>query len=1011
MKKLSKKQLIIIIAAAVAVLLTAVIVFVAVKFGGTDTNGANSKGDGINDDPKYNIDEMYEYGEEDISEDPETGISYINNIIIVDFDWGTTDEKKAETVAALGGKAVGGIEGYNELHIEVKKSTLSELQKMCDEVNKNQGVYASFDEIVELQANSAGMPNDPWKPGEDTFPGWNTKDYSMLSSNWWALATEINEAWKYNDYFKHINIGVMDLGFDAKHEDFDGVDFQIISKENSPKHHGTNVAGIIGAKENNGKGISGIVWNKTLYGYDLQKKNSNTFSESEIYNALEKLVKKGCKVINASVGRNFYERDGVVYSDENCRRPITEKNIKNWSNTASRRMGLLLEKGYDFVIVQSAGNGAKNNEKGQDTKYNGYFTSISDDNCYSTPSWSWAKNKVTKEDIQSRVIAVSSAQMVQKNNNTQYMAAPNSNGGQNVDIAAPGVCIYTIGGDSHAENTAPKPNDYYDNFGGTSAAAPIVAGIASLVWSVNDSFSGAEVKNIVCSSYDERFDVSDNPASTATGGNFHMVNGKLAVEEAIERTKYRGTLAGTVKDEETSEPIEGIKVNFYSKEDGALIGGTTTDKDGNFSISLPAGSYTIKIGEGSDKYKTYETSAKVEADVITTFYDEILITAKKGNEAEESSGGSEENTNGKPSDKPSNGNSSSGGSDNTKPSGDNPGGNNPAATDPSYFYYNISNNQVTIKGLKNENAPKKIVIPSTIEGYPVTKVAERAFDGDINLEELTIGDNVTAFEPYNCGESFYNLKAINVSSGNKAYSSVDGVLFNKAKTELLIYPRVKTNTSYTVPNGVTKIGRFAFYYCKSLESVSFPNSLVIIAGCAFSECYKLDNITLPKNLTTIDISAFAGCESLKGITIPDSVQTIGFEAFERCLQLTNVVLPKNISVIEPSTFRSCCNLKSITIPSGVKSIRYEAFAYCENLTNIFIPSSVTTIEEGAFRYCSGLSSIYYGGNKEQWNKIYIETLNEPILKSAKHYNSTGLPRSAVASPLAVSLPEVKKREN
>ena len=76
------------------------------------------------------------------------------------------------------------------------------------------------------------------------------------------------------------------------------------------------------------------------------------------------------------------------------------------------------------------------------------------------------------------------------------------------------------------------------------------------------------------------------------------------------------------------------------------------------------------------------------------------------------------------------------------------------------------------------------------------------------------------------------LGAITVDASNPAYSSVAGVLFNKSQTTLLRCPEGKSG-SYTIPNGVTSIGGYAFSRCSGLTSVTLPTSVTSIGDRAF----------------------------------------------------------------------------------------------------------------------------------------------------------------------------------
>ncbi len=117
--------------------------------------------------------------------------------------------------------------------------------------------------------------------------------------------------------------------------------------------------------------------------------------------------------------------------------------------------------------------------------------------------------------------------------------------------------------------------------------------------------------------------------------------------------------------------------------------------------------------------------------------------------------------------------------------------------------------------------------------------------GYTGLTSVTIPASVTNIEGnIFCGtgaipDSFV-LTTITVNSSNSTYSSLNGVLFNKNKTTLLIYPNGKTASSYTIPSGVTTIGEDAFRLCKSLTSVTIPSSVTTIEHDAFDNA---DNLT------------------------------------------------------------------------------------------------------------------------------------------------------------------------
>ena len=92
-----------------------------------------------------------------------------------------------------------------------------------------------------------------------------------------------------------------------------------------------------------------------------------------------------------------------------------------------------------------------------------------------------------------------------------------------------------------------------------------------------------------------------------------------------------------------------------------------------------------------------------------------------------------------------------------------------------------------------------------------------------------------------------------------------------------------------IPNGVTRIGLWAFNGCKSLTSITIPNSVTNIDDNAFSHCISLNEITIPDSVTDIGEEAFYNCNSLSSITIPNSVKIIDYKAFWFCESLKEII--------------------------------------------------------------------------------------------------------------------------
>ena len=157
------------------------------------------------------------------------------------------------------------------------------------------------------------------------------------------------------------------------------------------------------------------------------------------------------------------------------------------------------------------------------------------------------------------------------------------------------------------------------------------------------------------------------------------------------------------------------------------------------------------------------------------------------------------------------------------------GGVNEVNADP-LTYEEVVGDTVTITDC-DENASGALVIPSSYQGKPVTKIGESAFWGCSSLTSIEVG------------------------KGNSEYSSEDGVLFDKYETVLIQFPAGKSG-HYTIPDSVTSIGGNAFRGCSSLTSITIPDSVNSIGEWAFYDCSSLTNIYFESNAPSIRWDVF-----------------------------------------------------------------------------------------------------------------------------------------------------------
>lgn len=240
-----------------------------------------------------------------------------------------------------------------------------------------------------------------------------------------------------------------------------------------------------------------------------------------------------------------------------------------------------------------------------------------------------------------------------------------------------------------------------------------------------------------------------------------------------------------------------------------------------------------------------------------------------------------------------------------------------------------------------------IEIPSS-----VTNIGESAFVGS-GLTNITIPSSVKNIEKNAIASSV--LTRVDVASENPYYSSVDGILYNKNKTEIIYIPLAIIGP-VSIPSSITSIDGFGFSACTKLRSIEIPASITVIKYFNFNGCANLTNIKLPSTLTAIEGMAFANCTSLTQIEIPSNVISIGYAAFSGCSNLTSIKLPSKLTTIEMQAFEKCTSLTQIEIPSSVTSIGAWTFSKCSNL-DVVIDNSSDNVEVGleAFEDCKSVT--------------------------------------------------------
>ena len=283
-----------------------------------------------------------------------------------------------------------------------------------------------------------------------------------------------------------------------------------------------------------------------------------------------------------------------------------------------------------------------------------------------------------------------------------------------------------------------------------------------------------------------------------------------------------------------------------------------------------------------------------------------------------------------------------------------------------------------------------VVIPDTINGFPVTEIIDNAFNGCTTLKTLTIGKNV-------------------LSIGSRAFCGCTSL------------------QSLTIGRNVEDIGTYAFCGCTSLESILLPNGVVAVGNYAFDGCTSAKTLIIGKNVETLGNYAFRGCTSFESVLIPNEVTSIGNYAFEGCTAVKSITIGANVKTMGTYAFSGCtavtelkfnaiqmddflsrnywledigANGDGISVTIGknvkkvparlldygtggmprnvVKSVVFEegslcesigsyAFCGCDELREIVIPESVVTMGSYAIYQCGNLTIYCQAASKpEDW---------------------------------------------
>lgn len=534
---------------------------------------------------------------------------YADNEILLTAKEGTSYKNIEKLAEKYEAEIVGWIEITGDYQLRVNKTyKLKQLERKCDEIAEEEIVENAYINYFTLSDTDADkIPKDLNVSGIYVGNEWSEDFWTVDNDgkSWNLEAVRCPMAWSLLQECKAqeraVKVGVIDGGFDGDHEDLKFSElFYNNNTDADDMIHGTHVAGTFAASADDTTGICGAYpyGKNNLYGVStsgIKKYEENGYyMTSTLYNkiALAELILRDVKVINTSLN-NSRERVRII-SEKEENWEIEEEILQRESDVIGDFLDRLYKKGYDFLIVSSAGNINDQNYTRLEARYNSFLNYI-DKNDY--------------KDVYNRILVVGAL-------DSSFEIASYSNEGIRTDIFAPG-------GDSKISIYSTVPGNKYQGLAGTSMATPLVSGIAADIWTMNNLLTGADVKRIICAA-DNYSDLTDAP----------MIDAYNCILEAwIEYYKddnhnnekksdpQNGAVMSFTVDENTNAPLKNVTVTAVNVKTGKEYS-DISDISGHFELILPEGTYTIKASApeelgydeyfwpGTEKSKAHEITIK-----------------------------------------------------------------------------------------------------------------------------------------------------------------------------------------------------------------------------------------------------------------------------------------------------------------------------------------------------------------------------------------------------------------
>lgn len=311
----------------------------------------------------------------------------------------------------------------------------------------------------------------------------------------------------------------------------------------------------------------------------------------------------------------------------------------------------------------------------------------------------------------------------------------------------------------------------------------------------------------------------------------------------------------------------------------------------------------------------------------------------------------------------------------------------------------------SVNRIKDDAFKDNTNITELVCNKALKEIGHHAFFNCTNLNKVTLNKGLTSIGT----EAFYctNLKKITIPSTvdnigvtpfkcrvkvdkkNLHFADIDGILYNKDITSLVLYPSDLSGRLIDVPSTVETVQAYAFENCEAKEII-LPESIIELQSSVFSGCQNLTEITLKSNnpeKLILDENAFSGFEverstlkvpfaslskykkderfkDFKNITAiegspnliydPKGISVVGVIDNDSD---TDIIIPEGVISVENESFKENKKIKAVRCPSTLKSIGNNAFNGCTNLSKADLNKGLKTIGEDAFNF-TNLGSVY-----------------------------------------------------